>query len=312
MRDYFRELVDRFGTVWNRFWYRPMDVGPICLLRLLTGCVALYYVLSFSSDLTRWFGPDGLLNVDTARRLSGADRLPYTFHWSYLYWATTPSILWIFHVAGALVVLSFAVGFLARLSAVGTLVVVLSYVHRGPMITGQLEPVLTMVLLYLCLAPCGRRYSVDARLRHARRTGSEPSTSESPPRQQSILANVALRLVQLHLTGFYIMTGLNMLAGDTWWTGEGVWWLLARPESRLLDLTFLAHSPLLVNAWTHAITAFLFLFPVLIWVRIARPLLLALSLLFWMGMAVITGYVGWAVMMVVAGLAFLPSSTLES
>jgi hypothetical protein len=101
------------------------------------------------------------------------------------------------------------------------------------------------------------------------------------------------------------MTGLNMLAAETWWSGEGVWWLIVRSESRLVDLTGLAQSFLIVNLWTHAVVAYLLLLGVLAWIRLARPLLLVAGLPVWISLALVTGLVAWCVAMVIASLAFV-------
>ena len=42
-----------------------------------------------------------------------------------------------------------------------------------------------------------------------------------------------------------------------------MWWLIARPESRLVDLTWLYPTPKLIDLWTHAIVLFELGFPVL-------------------------------------------------
>ena len=44
------------------------------------------------------------------------------------------------------------------------------------------------------------------------------------------------------------------LGGDTWWMGEAVWWLLAKPESRLVDLTGLLNPNQRREAWTIGVT----------------------------------------------------------
>ncbi len=305
MRAYFGELSREFGTAWTRFWFTPRDSVVLCLVRVLTGIVALYYIVSHSADLVRWFGPDGILNASTTQRLTGAEQLRYSFHYSYLYLAETPASLWILHGAGLLVVLAFTLGLWSRLTSIGALIVVLAYVHRAPMITGQLEPVLTMLLAYLCLAPTGRHFSLDAVWARHRLKKLGPLAGQWTDTQLSLGANISTRLIQLHLAGFCLMTGLNMLAADTWWAGEGVWWLIARTDSRLVDLTGLAHAPLVVNFWSHAIVAYLFLFGLLAWHRLARPILLVLGVLVWVSLALVTGLVAWCVTMLVASLAFV-------
>ena len=62
------------------------------------------------------------------------------------------------------VLVLFTIGAWTRVTSILSLVVFLSDVNRAPMITGLTEPVVAMLLLYLCLAPCGRYFSLDRRL----------------------------------------------------------------------------------------------------------------------------------------------------
>ena len=86
-------------------------------------------------------------------------------------------------------------------------------------------------------------------------------------------------------------------------------WLIARPESALVDLRWLHEYPYVINAWTTAIFAFEPIFAVLIWNRTARPLLIGLSAIIWTGTALITGLVPFCLAMFVAGLAFVPAES---
>ena len=93
----------------------------------------------------------------------------------------------------------------------------------------------------------------------------------------------------------------------TWWRGEALWWLIAKSESRVLDLTFLnsVTAGYVVNAWTHAIVFGELAFGLLIWKPTARPLLLILATLGWISLAPVTGLVSYSAVMLVANLAFL-------
>ncbi len=108
----------------------------------------------------------------------------------------------------------------------------------------------------------------------------------------------------------YATMGAAKLMGNAWWTGMGVWWLMTRPESRLIDLTGM--HPFAINFWTHAIIAFELGFPILIWIRLARPLLLAIAVLMWSLMAILTGQVAFSLMMLVANLSFFSPDWLRS
>ena len=103
-----------------------------------------------------------------------------------------------------------------------------------------------MLLLYLCLAPCGRRFSIDALL--ARRAHRRPRFRRRLPTTCRRPRPIATRLIQVHLVLLIAMMGFSKLAGEAWWNGTGMWWLIARPESRLVDFTWLYKSPKLIDA----------------------------------------------------------------
>lgn len=293
---YVREFSGQFGASWTRFWFSPRNPSTVCGLRIVVGLLAAYFVLSHTADLQTWFGPDGILNSQAIAQLDDASIAPGTYHLSYLHWANTPTRLWALHAMGLLVIASFVLGLWTRVTSIGALIVVLAYVHRGPLLTGQFEPVLTMLLAYLCLAPTGSYWSLDAW-----RAGN-PAV---PP---SWTANVAVRLIQVHLAGFSVLTGLNMLAADAWWAGEAMWWLAARSETRLVDVSNWIPNMLVINAWTHVTVAYLLVFGILIWNRLARPILLILGVPIWIGLALTSGLVAWCVAMCVASLAFVGDS----
>ena len=69
--------------------------------------------------------------------------------------------------------------------------------------------------------------------------------------RQSISANLALRLIQLHLCLIYGMAGLAKLQGPSWWNGMAMWGALASAEFRVLDFTWTASYPWLLNVLTH-------------------------------------------------------------
>ncbi len=312
MPAYFRDLFEQTGTAWNRFWFTPRDPLVLCVLRILAGLMALFFVVSHSADLVRWFAADGILPGETTRRLAGAEQLRYIFHYSYLYWASSAAELWTMHALGLIVLAAFTIGVWTRVSSVLAVVVVLSYVHRAPMLTAQFEPVLTMALIYLCLAPAGRYLSVDAWLRRrGRRAGTDKSIAAQWGGEPSVMANISTRLLQLHLAALYLMIGLNMLSAQTWWAGDGMWWLIARSESRVVDLTGLADHMMLVNLWSHAVVAYNFLFGVLIWQRSLRPLLLSIGPLIWVPLALVTGLTAYATLMLVASVVFVDAEWMR-
>ena len=303
--DYFRDLSDRFGTAWNRFWFLPSDPLTLSVVRVLTGVVAFYTILTYTPDLIVFFGSDGLLSPATMQWIDGR------FHgFSYLAWLTTPNQLWAAHIAGLVVIGLFTLGLFTRVTAILSAVVVLSYMNRAIVLTSEMEPVLAFVLVYLCLAPCGAYLSLDRLLGRGKKTPEAPA---SPVQSQlSWAATVATRLIQVHLTIVYLMMVLGQLNENTWWDGTAIWWLAGRRDSALTDLTWLHTHPWLVNVWTHGFVLYEAAFAVLAWNRLAAPLVIALGIVAWGLMALATGLVPLAAIMIVASLAFVPPSSMRT
>jgi len=299
--EYFRTLSDRFGDGWNRFWMTPGDVLPLCFLRVLVGAVALYHVLSFTPDLISWFAADGLMPRETVRQLAGDTA---RFYPSYFNLLTRPTELWIAHGLSAAVVLLFTLGLYTRAASVGTFLVIVSYHHRAPAISGLIEPVLAMLVLYLCLAPVGRELSLDRLLgRHA----DSKDDGEANGGRAAWTATLARRLIQVHVSLIYFFMALVMLG----WTGEVSWWngramelIVRQPWSPLSGLGDVAHV-YVMNLWTHFIVWFSLVAAVLLWVPLARPLLVALATVMWFSLVAATGLLGFCLAMLIGTLAFV-------
>ena len=100
-----------------------------------------------------------------------------------------------------------------------------------------------MLTLYCAIGPSGLAYSLDSLIRR-RRIRIEPSLP-------SIGANVAIRLIQLHMCVIYFFAGIAKLQGETWWNGLAMWYSFANREYQTMNMTWLAEHPLAINAMTH-------------------------------------------------------------
>lgn len=306
---YFSELGQSVSNSWNRFWFTASDAYPLSVLRLLTGLLAVLYHFSFTMDLVRWFGSSGILTIETAKRISESPQYN-TFYYSYLYFFDAPATLWVLHLVGLAILLMFTAGVFTRVTNVLSLIVVLSYMHRAPMLTGHMEPVLVMLLFYLCIAPAGKYLSVDSWLRR-RKLAQQSSVApgEDLHDQPTIWATISLRALQIHVVGFYFMMALTKFRGVGWWNGDAIWGLLAYSESRLVNLTFLHDAEYLLDFWTHMIVLFELVFPVLVWNRTLRPLMLGIAVFMWTLLALVTGLTAFSLVMIVASLSFVPAES---
>ncbi len=306
-RGYPSELVERFGQGWNRFWYAPSQAHVVCLLRILTGALALYLIATFGPDLQLFFGDGGLLPVEDLRAIrESAGRAG---RWSYFDYLKAPTELWMAHATGLAVLACFTVGLATRVTSVLSLVVFLSYFHRGPMLSSEVDLVVAFLLLYLCVGPVGAHWSVDRWLARRKLTPVAAAAADRP----SLTANLCTRLIQVNVSLVYLAMALGKLSySDVWWDGTATWWLLARPESTTIDLHWLGGADYLLNAWTHAIVLFELCFAVLIWVPLARPLLLAWGAVSWTLLAILTGMAPFCLAMFIGSLAFMSPAAAES
>lgn len=299
--------AEDFGRSWNDFWFRPADPTLCSLLRIGLGLVALFHLGSYGGDLVRWFAADGLLPAETVDALLGGGG---TFHPTYLTLAGSPTALWICHACGLLAAALLTLGLFSRASAVMTAVATLALANRAPVISGQVEPVLIFMLLYLSVAPSGARFSLDALF--IRPTLTKPPLEFFAHKDEpSVLATLSLRLMQVHLAAFYLMMALAKTYGDAWWDGVAVWHLVAQTHSRPLDLSSLRGSEFLLNAWTHFIAWTQLLFPFLVWNRFSRPVVLAAAALMWLSLLPLTGLTSFCLLMLIGLACWIPTLKTE-
>jgi hypothetical protein len=319
VREYFSELLLRFGQGWNRFWYTASDPFALSVIRIATGLVALYCLLTFTPDLTLFFKDGGLLPTELVAEFSGNDALNVATL-SYLSYLHTPTELYVAHVIGAIVLLLFTAGFYTRITSVLALIVTLAYVHRAPFVTSDIETALAMLQFYLCFGPCGAYLSVDRWM--AKREAASDKVDATDSSVKTFGATISLRLIQLHVCVFCLMSGLAKLTGpaqlmevenwvNPWLGGFATWQMIGRQVSPMIDLTFLRATPGLVQAWAHLIVAFELVFPFLIWKNLARPLLLGVAVFMWGTLALISGAAVFSMLMIVANFAFFSPQFLR-
>ena len=123
---------------------------------------------------------------------------------------------------------------------------------------------------------------------------------------------LAIRLLQVHALFFYVVMFSTQLRSDTWWEGEAIWTLMASSETRTLDLTLLGKTPWLLNLFTHGLLIFEIIFPILVWNKKLRPLLLTLSTIFWLFLGLTSGLLLFCLAMLSLSLAFWPETSTES
>jgi hypothetical protein len=274
------------GEGWNRFWFAPRDPRPLAVVRIAAACLALYAVATYWPDLDRLFGPRGMTPTAMVRELYEGQRslLDYVPAAGLTaFWAATLALL-----------ACLAAGLGGRTVAIAAAATTISFFSRCPMVTGEFEAVLAMLLVYLCVGDSGAAWGV--------RTLKEGSlqTAASP------LNTVSLRLIQIHVALIHLMIGWAQLAvaEGPWWSGEGVWLAASRPGMSLVNLEWLVDRPRLVALWSHAMLAYLLAMPIFVWRPLARPAVLVVGAVVWLAWAVASGWTMFSLSMLVGLAAF--------
>ena len=295
---YFQEL----GAVWNRFWFEPTDPIVLSAIRVCAGLMLLYTHQVWTLDLEAFFGPNSWIPASSAyaaqSELAEQTMFPTAF-WSHLWWLNTPGWLWTAHLAALAVFFCLTIGFCSRTMSVLAYLLAVSYVHRVLPAFFGLDKINCMLAMYLMIGPSGAYFSVDRWLARRRAGGV---LAPPPP---SISANIAIRLIQVHMCVIYLFSGIDKLQGLTWWDGTALWLSVANYEYQSFDLTWLAGWPKLVSTLTHITVFWEVFYCVLVWNRLARPVVLLLAVLVHGGIALSMGMMTFGLVMLIGNMAFL-------
>ena len=280
---------------WDSFWFTPADPATLCLIRLLAGAMLFYTHAVWTLDLDAFFGADSWVSALGVTRLK-----PDSYTWSYLWLINSRTMLWTVHIAALIVFALLTVGLFTRVVSVLALIATLAYVHRTPGALFGLDQINVLLATYLAIGPSGATLSLDRWL--AMRRGG---AAAAPP-QPSVMANIAIRLIQLHMCIIYLFAGTSKLTGLSWWNGTAMWLSVANLEYQSLDMTWLARWPKLVNLMTHVTVFWEIYYCALIWPRRLRPLMLLLAVPMHLGIAVCLGMITFGLVMLIGNVAFIP------
>ena len=293
-----RDALHATSEAWNQFWFTPATPTTLSLIRVLAGSMLFYTHAIWTLDLEAFFGEHSWLSREVIAQAN-----PDGYSWSVLSWCHHSIALWIVHTVALVTFALLTIGLWTRAVAVLALIFTVSYAHRAPGALYGLDQINGLLSLYLVVGPSGSRFSVDAW--RTRRAGHDLA-------MPSVTANLAIRLIQCHLCVIYLFAGLSKLQGVSWWNGFAVWGGIANQEYQTLDLTWLADWPLVINALTHLTVAFELSYCVLIWNRWTRPLMLLVAIGMHLGIAFVLGMPTFGLAMLIANVAFVGPSFLDT
>jgi len=284
---------------WNKFWFTPAAPQTLALIRILVGGMLFYTHLVWSLDLTAFLGPGSWISSDTSQFIQ-----QHNYTWSYLWYIESPVLLWTTHLAGLAVFAMLTVGLYTRTVTILAWLIALSYCHRLEGALFGLDQINVLLVMYLMISPAGQCYSIDSW-----RSAKDATNKQKP--EMTIRANLATRLIQLHLCVIYLFGGIGKMRGMEWWDGSASWFALANHEYQSLDMTWLASHHLVLSGITHLTVFWETFYCLLIWPRLTRPVMLTLAVVVHSGIALCLGMVTFGCVMLIANLAFLSPATTD-
>ncbi|MBA2115853.1 HTTM domain-containing protein [Bremerella alba] len=295
IKTYLQELYTGIRDGWNGFWFRPTDPATLGLVRIFAGSMLFYTHLVWSIDLTGFIGEQGRFSADLVDRMHQGSTFAFSYLWLF---DGNPAMLWMVHIAALVILLMFTLGFYSRVTSILAFIIAVSYAHRAPGALFGLDQINVMLAMYLMLGGAGEAYSLDRLIekwRYPKR--KQPTTST--------VANVSIRLIQLHMCVIYLFAGTGKLLGDSWWEGTAMWGAVANSEYQSMDMTWLASYPLLIALMTQVSLAWELSYCVLIWPRLTRPLVLFMAIPLHLGIAICMGMITFGLVMLIGNLAFV-------
>jgi len=279
---------------WNAFWFTPADPLPLAVVRICTGALLAWSAAVWLLDAPAFFGDDAWLAPHDVWRMNDQP-----WQWSWYFSLGSSAAIRLLTAAWLVAAVCLMLGLTTPLAALVSLAGLVSAANRAPLNTFGLDDTLGLLLVPLLVGPSGAVLSLDAAL------------GWGDPRP-SVRANIALRLLQVHLCVVYLFSGCGKLLGASWWEGAALWGAIANGQYRTLDLTGLARHPLVVNVLTLATLWWEVGYAALVWPRLTRPAVLAMAAPVHLGIGLAMGMMEFGLAMLAANLAFVSADTFRA
>jgi Vitamin K-dependent gamma-carboxylase len=248
------------------------------------------------------------------------------YYWSIWYHVTDPRWMLVIHSLFLVIIFCFTIGLCTRLTAVLTWLATMCYIQRAPTALFGVDTMTNIVMIYLMIGPSGAALSVDRLLRRYWAIRAAARNKFPPPEfadpQPMISANLALRLIQVHLCIVYLVSGLSKVPGPAWLNGTATWMTMANYEfSPMSNPVYMALLHLLARhrlVWEAVMTggsyftlAFEISFAFLIWNRHLRGAIIIGAVFLHLGIAICMGLTTFSIMMLIFVSSFLPAQTIH-
>ena len=202
-------MFARVKELWNKFWFAPQSPAPLCVFRILVGFVALGDGLCWCSDLTTWYGVNGVIPLQSLAHIRPNLSLMvlYPFDDQQLYF-----LLALYVVACIFSIL----GFCTRSSMFYIWLFSCSLASRQGAFWHQVSLFVRLYSFLLMIGPSGAMYSLDAWIKKLRGKDENPKL-RSP---------LVQRLLQFQIACVYFRASVGKMFGHEWRDGTAVYYVM--------------------------------------------------------------------------------------
>jgi hypothetical protein len=261
---------------WIRFWFLSDGRCQLRIFRVLLAANLIFFVITRTPDLRFFFGNDGLVSLQALPDVQDA-----TLRFSLFQFFPSMTAIWIGHLTLLLSLGMMFFGIAPRIFSMISFVLSVSFIHRNMAIAYGVDVISNFYLFYLCLE--------DSR-----------SDAERPrePDLRSMLGSLAYRLAQMQVCIIYLYSGLEKVRGNSWWSGEAIWYVFANSQLSRFDLSAIAHVPVAIVAMTYMTLFWEVYFPVLIWVKGTRYWTIFFGVMLHIGIALLMNLTAFGILMI--------------
>lgn len=253
-------LVRAFVRGWNGFFHDPTDMRIVGPFRIAYSWLLLLNVLNWAPNLQKWFGPEGMIDLQSGKWLAGADL------YSILFYADTPEKVQLCYDIFLLQVVCLLIGFLPRFQSVCVFLWFTSFEHRNLIMFDGQDNLFRMMAFFMIFLPTDRFLAVDQVI------FKRPPSGPLPP--------WPLRLVQFQMCYLYLSSAVEKAREGDWTRGEAIYY-----TARLDDFfgkypvpEFFFHSAQWDKFICWAVIIVEIVIPLLIWFEPTRRLCIVLGL----------------------------------
>lgn len=282
---------------WNRFWFRPIDLFPAALFRIVFSIVIFLMYAMRQVNVLEYYSDRSMVPRATATEL-----LPEIFRPAVFWFPSSDAGVVGLHLLFLLLIVLIGVGLYSRVLSFVALAIQVMFLHRNFAVAYGADIITCYWLFSLCFIDSDRHLSLRKKLKL-------PSLSLNNP--DFSLSTIGVRLIQVQLCVIYGYTGMEKLKGSVWWDGTAVWQVMGNLQLSTMNLSFLQNFPLLVVFLTYTTMLFEVYFPAMVWIPKVRPWWLLLGFMFHLGIALSMGLIFFAGVMVAGYIVFLNGDWLR-